>query len=347
MRIVHCIWSFCTGGAETMLIDIANEQAKTQQVYVLIVNDAYQQCLIDRFSPAVKVIFNRRKSGSRSPLPLIRLNRTLFSLRPDVVHFHSIEMPKVVSRRVSRGLFGTVHALQLPVEAVRRVKLLAISEAVREDVLKRGKFDIRTIPNGINVDSIARRQLRDLDGKMRIVQVARLDADKKGQDILIDAVALLHNKGIRNVELDLIGEGASMEELKAQAEKSGVSDRVHFLGLRDRAYIYAHLQDYDLMCHPARYEGFGLTVAEGMAAMLPILVPDEGGPYEVIDSGRLGTAFKMEDASDCADKIEHILNHYQEALSLVEAAYERVVEQYSLERMVADYIEYYKTTTAH
>lgn len=47
MKIVHCIWSFHTGGAETMLVDIANEQAKTQNVTIIIVNDSYQKYLID------------------------------------------------------------------------------------------------------------------------------------------------------------------------------------------------------------------------------------------------------------------------------------------------------------
>lgn len=28
MRIVHCIWSFNIGGAESMLVDIVNEQVK-------------------------------------------------------------------------------------------------------------------------------------------------------------------------------------------------------------------------------------------------------------------------------------------------------------------------------
>ena len=41
MKIVHCIFSFNTGGAETMLIDIVNEQIKTQEVTIVIVNHIY------------------------------------------------------------------------------------------------------------------------------------------------------------------------------------------------------------------------------------------------------------------------------------------------------------------
>lgn len=343
MKIVHCIWSFNTGGAETMLIDIANEQVKTQEVYVLIVNDSYQQFLIGKLSPKVKIIFNKRKPNTRSPWALIRLNWTLLRLRPDVIHIHNGALPRVITPLVGRGLFLTIHALQIPLESVRRgMKLIAISEAVREDVLRRGKYDIITIPNGINVNAIEKREPHEFNGKMRIVQVARLDAEKKGQDILIDALALLKQRGLKNIEVDFIGEGISLKNLERQAESLGVSGNVHFLGLRDREYIYNHLKGYDLMCHPARYEGFGLTVAEGMAAMLPVLVSDEGGPFEIIEKGKLGTAFKMEDVKDCADKIESIYYHYQEVLSLVHDAYECVSTHYSVERMVGDYIKYYK-----
>lgn len=242
-------------------------------------------------------------------------------------------------------MFLTDHDLHHPVESVRRsVKFIAISDAVREDVLRRCSHEIRTIPNGIDIDAIARRDMHPLSGKMRIVQVARLEADKKGQDILIDALALLKQKGQDKVEVDFIGCGDSLADLQQQTERLGLTGLVHFLGLRDRDYIYSHLKDYDLMCHPARYEGFGLTVAEGIAAMLPVLVSDEGGPYEIIEHGKLGSAFKMRSVEDCAAKIEYIYTHYQDALALTQAAYDHVKTHYSVERMARDYIEYYKTS---
>lgn len=40
MRIVHCIWSFNIGGAESMLVDIVNEQVKNNSVYLIIINES-------------------------------------------------------------------------------------------------------------------------------------------------------------------------------------------------------------------------------------------------------------------------------------------------------------------
>ena len=102
------------------------------------------------------------------------------------------------------------------------------------------------------------------------------------------------------------------------------------------------MKEYDLTCHPARYEGFGLTVAEGIAAMLPVLVSDEGGPYEIIKYGELGYALRMEDVTDCANQIEYIYNNYDKAMERAGSAYTYVAEQFSVRRMVADYIKAYQ-----
>ena len=83
-----------------------------------------------------------------------------------------------------------------------------------------------------------------------------------------------------------IGEGDSRTFLEKMSADLNVADRVDFLGLKDRDYIYQHLCDYDLMCHPSRFEGFGLTVAEGMVAKLPVLVATGDGPYEIIGQGK-------------------------------------------------------------
>jgi len=239
----------------------------------------------------------------------------------------------------------TTPDLHIPLEhAGRGTQLIAISEAVKADIQQRTGRMAMTIPNGIPMDKIEKRTRRaSFVGKnMRIVQVSRLDVEKKGQDILIKAVALLKERGIENIEVDFIGEGRSEPRLRQLVQEYCVGNQINFLGLCDRQYIYSHLKEYDLMCHPARYEGFGLTVAEGIAAMLPVLVSDEGGPYEIIKYGEFGYAFRMEDVTDCANQIEYIYNNYDKAMERAGSAYTYVAEQFSVRRMVADYIKAYQ-----
>ena len=345
MKICHLIFSFNTGGAETMLIDIVNEQVKTEQVYLGIINDSVEQRILSQIDSRVHIYRLNRTPGSRNPIPLIKLNLWLLSKRFDVIHTHNLGILPLLFPRASRVRFSTVHALHVPLEHARRADcLFAISEAVKTDVLDRiPSANVKVIMNGIKVETIQQRQVHNYtsDSLFRIIQVARLDADKKGQDILIKAIAILKREGINNIQVDFVGEGDSRTELETLAVENSVVENVRFLGLRDRAYIYSHLKDYDLMCHPARYEGFGLVIAEAMAARVPVLVSDEGGPYELIQQGKYGFSFRMESAEDCAEKIKTIMQDYSSAIAKVEPAYQFTAQNFSINHMVKELLESY------
>ncbi len=346
MKIVHLIFSLKTGGAETMLVDLLNEQANLgHDVTLVVINDCYDDSVLSKVNVSVTTKFFNRKPASRNPLIIIRLNYFLWLLKPDAIHLHNEHISKLLLTKSSCYL--TVHALNISLStSCKKLKeLFAISDAVKEDVEKRypGKYLVTTIPNGICVNDIVRKQTYQLnDQRMRVVQVANLLPAIKGQDILIKAVGLLNKRGFQHIYVDFIG-GCSADSLQQLSKENNVEDRIRFVGLRNRNYIYAHLKDYDLMCHPSRHEGFGLTVAEGIAAGLPVLVPDADGPYEIIQYGKLGFVFKKGNVESLADTLQDLYEHYVErAVSVVDAAYEYVKAHYSIHHMVEQYIEEYK-----
>ncbi len=346
MKIVHCILSFNTGGAETMLVDILNEQIKkVQSVSLLILNNSVEENLLACIDKRVEIIRINRVEGSRSLAPFIRLNREIRKQKADIVHLHNALFLRLLLPFVAKTYSLTIHALDVPLKFLSRLRyIFAISEAVAEDVKKRYGRNSIVISNGIVVESIEPRTNVSsfLGEKMRIVNVARLYPNEKGQDILIKALSILKKKGYSDIELDFIGKGPSEEALRTMAQELGVGEQVHFLGLRDRAYIYSHLKNYDLMCHPSRFEGFGLTVAEGIAAKLPLLVSSGGGPEEILQYGVLGYIFENGDAEDCANKLEDVYLDYSQALDFVTLAYNEVKNKYTVEKMVKEYIKVYQ-----
>lgn len=56
MHILHVQFSFTTGGTETMLVDIINEQIKTNEVSLLVINDKCNKVLLDKIDSRVKNI---------------------------------------------------------------------------------------------------------------------------------------------------------------------------------------------------------------------------------------------------------------------------------------------------
>ena len=74
MKVVHICTSFNVGGTETMLVDIMNEQCKTDAVHFIIINNIYNEHIYDKISNNVKKYKINRKPGSKNIFDLIKLN---------------------------------------------------------------------------------------------------------------------------------------------------------------------------------------------------------------------------------------------------------------------------------
>lgn len=272
MKIAHVVWSLSTGGIETMLVNIINEQVKTEEVELFIINDMFLDSLLRKLSSKCNVIFCGRKVGSRNPLPLIKLNIWLWHYSPDIVHIHSCGISDIVFDK--RRLVRTIHSTKDNCREYPRMKALyAISEAVRDDMLKQG-FDSVVIENGVPSSQIRQKKDYHLRGNCyQLVQVSRLCIKHKGQDVLIKALKeLTQQRKITNFQLHLIGDGESKPFLEQMVKDFHLDHYVLFEGEKTQEYIFEHLADYDCFVQPSRHEGFGLTIAEAMAAKLPVLV---------------------------------------------------------------------------
>jgi len=310
MKIVHLIYAFPTGGKETMIVDIINEQVKYAEISLIVVNDWYDKTLISKISKKVSVYLIKRNIGSRNPLPIIKLNYVLLKFQPDVIHCHDYSIVSIVFPFINAKNVLTIHTMQISTGYHSKyAQLFAISEAVQNDIKQNG-FDSKVIYNGIKVNDMVFKN-NSKSATFNIVQVGRLEHEIKGQHIQLEALQLLISKyNLENLHLDFIGDGSSLKYLVELADKLGLNNYVSFLGLCDREYIYTHLKDYDLLVQPSLYEGFGLTIVEAMAAGIEVLVSDIDGPLEIIEKIGYGYKFKSGDAIDCALKMYEIYSNH-------------------------------------
>ncbi|MBO5059186.1 MAG: glycosyltransferase family 4 protein [Prevotella sp.] len=363
MKVVHIWWSLDYGGIETMLVNIANKQSEEgADVSVVIIDEIKAEALLHAFFPSVRVVSLKRKRHSKSPLPYLRLNYLLWKMHPDVVHLHGSCLYRAIwSRRLSHAACVTLH--DLPRGAVRHDGALrlvlpfldmkiggnvacineiphvfAISKAVRDELSDKYGVNSTVVSNGIITSKFAVRSIKTVSKPFRIVQVSRLEHDKKGQDLLIQAVARMRE----DVEVDFIGVGSSMDYLQQLAKKLKVESRIHFLGSKTQQYIADNLCQYDLFVQPSRYEGFGLTVTEAMAANIPVLVSAGQGPAEVTCGSKYGWVFENGSVKDLAKNIEYVMNHYVEASEKVVQARQYVIGTYDVAVTARKYMEEYK-----
>lgn len=115
--------------------------------------------------------------------------------------------------------------------------------------------------------------------------VARLDPIKDHPTV-IRAFALFR-KQVPGASLRLIGDGPTWGLLQKLAEQLGVADDVNFVGVQQD--VATQLGQLDLFVYGAtKDEGFGIVLAEAMAAGTPILCTDVGPCAEVLDGGNAG-----------------------------------------------------------
>lgn len=299
------------GGAQTMLVDIMNEQCQKDEVHLIIINNDYSDSLLKEIDKKVHIHKVDRPKGSKNPYYIIKLNILLLKINPNVIHTHNASIIKLLLLTKAPKVI-TIHDTGLDTQLLKKYNsIVSISDAVYQDIKVRSHIESSVIENGIVVNNISYRNYNLEPTSKRpykIIQVSRLSLPKKGQDILIRAVSILIKKQY-DIELTFIGDGKSKKELENLAENENISSRVHFLGIKTRNYIYSQLCKYDLFVQPSRNEGFGLTVAEAIASGIPVLVSDIEGPMEIIEKGKYGFCFKNGDVKACADKIEFILNN--------------------------------------
>ncbi len=346
MKICHLIFSFTTGGSETMLVNILNEQVKTENVILIIINNLTDEKLIHQIDKRVLVIKINRRPSSKNYTPIIKINYLLYRLKPDVIHSHARLGGKLLLGKLRKKTILTVHSTKGPIPLNVYCKLFAISDAVKQYISQAFGLNSKVIYNGVAISNVKKKDILDRKPIFKIVQISRLEHLIKGQHLLMEALKeIVYNYKYTNIHVDFIGDGSSLDYLKQLATEYKVENHIAFLGLQSNDYIYKHLCEYDLLVQPSIYEGFGITVAEGMAAKVPVLVSNIEGPMEIIDNGEYGYHFKTENVESLCEALRNIIKHYADETNkqLVEQAYKHAIESFDVAATAKNYIENYQS----
>jgi len=124
------------------------------------------------------------------------------------------------------------------------------------------------------------------------------------------------------------------ETLRSLAEQLEVSERIVFLGLRKD--VPDLLRASDIFLLTSYTEGASLAILEAMAAGLPVIASDVGGNGRLIDHGKNGLLFDVNDLECLAN---HVLDLYKHPFNrqLLGTAAKSKARNYSVESMVRGY----------
>jgi glycosyltransferase involved in cell wall biosynthesis len=218
--------------------------------------------------------------------------------------------------------------------------LLTASEFLRAEVGASGVGGLSVLPLGLppDMEAAARDAVprpRAHGEPLRIVCTSSLWAGK-GQDVLIEAVALARAAGAP-LAVDLAGGGvpAYRAGLERLARERGVGELTRFHGRLGRAETSALLRRAHVLAMPSVWgEPFGLATLEGMAHGLAVVASDAGASPELVPDGAAGRLFPAGDARALVALLTELAADDALRLRLAAAGRERVAEVYGHARFV-------------
>ncbi|HHH45063.1 MAG TPA: glycosyltransferase family 1 protein [Gammaproteobacteria bacterium] len=180
------------------------------------------------------------------------------------------------------------------------------------------------VPNMIDTGD-GRCPPRSRHAPLRIGALGRFDP-VKGFDVFIDALGLLNRRGVP-FQAVLGGSGDEGPRLQSRAEQLGLTGRLEFPGWVDAVDDF--MAGIDLLCVPARSDAFGLTPLQAAVAGVPMVLSNAAGHLEMFRDGEQALFSEIGNAASTAQQIQRLLTDETLSGQLRQAAYQRVVEQFS------------------
>ena len=278
-----------------------------------------------------------------------RIEELAAELKPDILHAHSPVLNAIPAIRAGKKLgipvvyeirafwedaavdHGTTTEGSLRYRATKAIETWAIKradhvfticEGLRADIVGRGvpATKVTVIPNAVDIESfqlsgdadpVLREQL-GLAGTTVVGFVGSFYA-YEGLDLLLDAFPALLQKR-PELRLLLVGGGPQDANLKAQAQRLGVADKVVFTGRVPHNQVSRYYDQIDLLAYPRHSMRLTELVTplkplEAMAQGRLFVASDVGGHKELIRDGETGKLFKAGSAQALAAAIDDMLAH--------------------------------------
>ena len=324
LHIMHLIESLEFGGAEKVLVHLANKLSEGHKVSVCLTKRKGE--LASELDPKIQVFFLDTGEGNSLSLPR-KLRRLMKQENVDILHSHDwgiyLEATLAVAFNSNTRLIHTVHGHYMLYDGdwksqlkkrirhtLERVltrftyQIVPVSESIENyilDEIKLPRKKVRVIRNGIT--PLNKEEAAEPSKILKLVTVGRM-AKIKNYPLMLNSIAKVAEK-TREFHLTMVGDGPELESLRALAASLNIEELVTFTGFTKE--VPKIIKQQDVFLCSSDYEGISIAILEAMSIGLPVIATNVGGIPETVIDQKTGILVAPNNTSEFASAIEQLL----------------------------------------
>lgn len=316
-KILHIIDSFSKGGAEVLLAGVIPDLNNFDHHIIYLASTSNLVNVV--LPPSISVECLNYRGLSNTLTAVKKLKSRITEINPDVIHTH-LYFSAIFIRLVNPSAIPVIHTYHSQFHRINDTRLIprfkkwclkwidqrtynkkytVIHVSKTQQLANDSDIGIKNssvLYNYIEDDFFISRNNRLYDNKntLKIISVGNLKTEKNHM-LLLQALTLLKHIPIH---LNICGQGIDYQKMQAFIDENNLP--VTILGSRND--IASLLNAHDLFISCSTIEGFGISVAEAMAAEIPMIISDILTFKEITENKAL--FFESQNAKDLASKIE-------------------------------------------
>ncbi len=283
--------------------------------------------------------FNGMLAAKLGRYPLVGSFHTLYNSKSLSVYY-----PRFLRNLSQKGVWRYIKFF------FRRCNTTVAPTGVIANQLRKARIpNVVTVPNSVDLSvfnpkvsgDAVRKQLNVKSREKLVLYLGRVSKEKR-IEVFIKAAHVIVKKR-SDVKFLIGGTGPMLKHYEDYAKRLGMSYSMHFMGFVDPKVLPNVYAACDVLCIPSTFETQGVVSLEAMACGKPVVGANAVALKELIKNRFNGEKFKADSYSDCAKKIEKVLNDCQ---SYRKGAL-KTAQDFSIEKVTDKLIEVYKSTIAN
>ncbi|WP_288557290.1 glycosyltransferase family 4 protein [uncultured Lactobacillus sp.] len=364
IRVLHV--AEAAGGVERYL-ETLFKYSKDKVENILVCSQKYDYEKFKKIADRVIVLKMAHDIEPSSDIKVERtLRRIIKQLKPDIIYAHSSKagaFARIADLGLNNKVIYNPHgwAFNMQQSAKKKEmykwvekisahfcdKIVCISDAERESALREKickPSKLQVIYNGIDLEEIEktipmrRAQLGIPEDAFVVGMVGRL-SKQKAPDTFVKAAKLIKEK-IPNAFFLMVGDGELRDQVEDLVNQYDLGSSFLITGWVDNPTAYMKIMDVGMLL--SCWEGFGLVLPEYMACGVPIVATNVDAIPNIVKDGVNGMLVGKDDYHEAADKVIFLYKHFKAKQRLINAANDRIMNNYRGEFVAEKSFKLYK-----